>query len=371
LNILGIAPYPFLPPQMGGQKYIDIFYRYVGAEVNTIVASTKTNEEAFARNYILKKIFNNSKSRYGNPVYFFKLKELIWQYHITHLIIEHPYMGWLAVALKKATGVKLIVHSHNVESERFKSMNKKWWKPLWYYEKWVHNKADHNFFITDIDMQYAIEHFGLNPSKCSTSFYGIERDKAPTAAEKKVAKETICRQLQLSVSTNILLFNGNFSYQPNRDALLILLNTIVPLLNKDGYDFKLIICGKGIDDELKAMKEGNVLMLDFVPDITIYNLAADIFLNPVIEGGGVKTKLVEALAANTNVVSTRSGANGVKKEWCGSKLTIVEDNDWTTFYNAIKTNKIDDEPVSEVFFQKFYMGNIAKEVKATLQLLTS
>ena len=369
MNILGIAPYPFLPPQMGGQKYIDIFYRYVGAEVNTIVASTQNNEEVFARHYTLEKVFDNSKSRYGNPIYFFKLKKLIRQYNITHLIIEHPYMGWLALALQKALGVKFIVHSHNIESERFKSMNKSWWKPLWYYEKWVHQQADHSFFITALDMQYAIERFSLNPLKCSTSFYGIERDKAPTAVERKAAKETICRQLQLSVLTNILLFNGNFSYQPNRDALLVLLNTIVPLLNKDGYEFKLIICGKGINDELKAMNVENVIMQDFVPDITIYNLAADIFLNPVIEGGGVKTKLVEALAANTSVVSTRSGANGVKTEWCGSKLTIVEDNDWTAFYNAIKTKRMNEEPVSEVFFQQFYMGNIAKKVKETLELL--
>ena len=369
MNILGIAPYTFLPPQMGGQKYIEIFYRYVGAVATIVVASTEANEAAFAEHYTLEKIFDNSKSRYGNPVYFFKLKKLIWQYNITHLIVEHPYMGVLGVALKRATGVKLVVHSHNVESERFKSVNKWWWKPLWYYEQWVHNKADHSFFITENDMQYAIERFHLKPSKCSTSFYGIERSHAPTPAQKALAKERICGELELSTDTKLLLFNGNFSYKPNSDALLVLLNNIIPLLNKDTYNFKLIVCGKGINKEVKAIKTSNVIFKDFVPDITIYNLAADLFLNPVIEGGGVKTKLVEALAANTKVVSTRSGANGVKQAWCGSKLTIIEDGDWTAFYQAIKKSTTNDEPVAPIFFEQFYMGNIAKKVVATLQLL--
>jgi glycosyltransferase involved in cell wall biosynthesis len=370
LNILGIAPYAFLPPQMGGQKYIEIFYRYVGAEVNTTVASTQNNAESYVKNYRLEKVFDDSKSRYSNPACFFRLKKLVKQYNITHIIIEHPYMGWLAVALQKALGVKLIVHSHNVESERFKSLDKWWWKPLQYYEKWVHRKADYSFFITEPDMQYAIEHFGLDAAKCSTSFYGIEVAHAPTATQKRAAKEHICKALQLPFSTNILLFNGNFSYKPNNDALLVLLNTVVPSLNKDGHDFKLIICGKDIGEEMKARKVINVLMLDFVPDITIYNLAADIFLNPVVDGGGVKTKLVEALAANTQVVSTRSGANGVKQEWCGNKLAIVDDNDWTSFCDAIKTTTINNEPVRDIFFQKFYMGNIAAKVKETLRSLT-
>ena len=354
---------------MGGQKGIEIFYRYVGVEVYTIVASTQNNEEAFVKNYTLKKVFSNSKRRYGNPVYILKLRKLIKDNNISHLIVEHPYLGWMAVLLQKTLGVKLIVHSHNIESQRFKSMNKSWWKPLFYYEKWVHKKADHNFFVTELDMHYAIKHFRLSVSKCSTAFYGIEMSEAPTPAQKNVAKERICQELQLSLSTNLLLFNGSFSYKPNHDALVILLNIIVPLLNKVGYHFKLIICGKGISEEIRANKLDNVIMMDFVPDITLYNLAADVFLNPVIEGGGIKTKLVEALAANTKVVSTRSGANGVKKEWCGSKLIIVEDNDWTAFYNAIIT-KTTEEPVSDIFFQQFYMGNIAKKVKMILQSLS-
>jgi len=369
LNILGIAPYQFLPPQMGGQKYIEVFYRYLGADVNTIVASTQNNEQAYVRDYTLEKVFDNNRTRYINPIYIFKLRKLIRQHNITHVILEHPYMGWMAVALQKTLGVKLIAHSHNIEGERFRSMHKKWWKLLWHYEKWLHKQADYNFFITELDLQYAVKHFDLNLAKCSTAFYGIERSKLPGNEQKITAREYINQKLKLSTAP-LLLFNGNFSYQPNLNALLVLVNTIVPLLNNDNYNFNLVICGKGIPEDIRTKRFDNVLIKDFVPDISIYNLAADVFLNPVIEGGGVKTKIVEALAADTTVISTRSGANGVDKEWCGDKLIIVEDTDWTAFYRAIKANANNTKSVPEVFFQQFFMGNIVKKVKAILETRT-
>ncbi len=50
--------------------------------------------------------------------------------------------------LKWFTGVKLIVHSHNIEGLRWKTLGKWWWKGLWIYEKWVHRQADLQLFQT-------------------------------------------------------------------------------------------------------------------------------------------------------------------------------------------------------------------------------
>lgn len=40
-NILAIAPYSFLPARTGGQKHIEIFYRFLGKQASVIVASTQ------------------------------------------------------------------------------------------------------------------------------------------------------------------------------------------------------------------------------------------------------------------------------------------------------------------------------------------
>ncbi|MDI9358972.1 MAG: hypothetical protein QM528_08490 [Phycisphaerales bacterium] len=45
--------------------------------------------------------------------------------------------------------------------------------------------------------------------------------------------------------------------------------------------------GKNIPEDLKTQQYPNVFIEGFVPDISIYFKGADIFLNPVMDGGGV------------------------------------------------------------------------------------
>jgi len=57
-----------------------------------------------------------------------------------------------------------------------------------------------------------------------------------------------------------------------------------------------------------------------VDDITLYYKGADMLINPVMDGGGIKTKLVEALGYSMNVVTTTSGAIGVPLTITGEKI---------------------------------------------------
>jgi hypothetical protein len=132
--------------------------------------------------------------------------------------------------LKKITGVKLIIHSHNIESLRFKSTGKWWWKMLWHYEKWTHRQADINFFITDEDQQFALKHFNLNPSKCHTITYGFDFGKAPSAEEISIAKTELQQKHNIPSTNKILLFNGTLDYAPNLNALKNILYDINPIL---------------------------------------------------------------------------------------------------------------------------------------------
>jgi hypothetical protein len=68
-----------------------------------------------------------------------------------------------------------------------------------------------------------------------------------------------------------------------------------------------------------------------VDKIEPYFMAADVFLNPILSGGGIKTKLVEAIGFGASAVSTVTGAMGCGQQICGNKLTIVKDGDWKNF----------------------------------------
>jgi hypothetical protein len=81
-----------------------------------------------AASYTIINKFSNSRFRYINVFYFSLLKKIIRQNNISHVIIEHPYYGWLGLLLKIFCKVKIIVHSHNIEAERFKTTGRWWWK---------------------------------------------------------------------------------------------------------------------------------------------------------------------------------------------------------------------------------------------------
>jgi glycosyltransferase involved in cell wall biosynthesis len=356
--VLSIVPYKFLPPKIGGQKGIAFFNQYFSRYVQLICVTVKDNENVLAVGYESIPFFPTSVLRYVNPFVLFKLRKLIRQRKATHILLEHPYMGWMAFLLKKLTSTKLIVHSHNIEGLRFKTIGKWWWKILWNYEKFVHQCADYNFFIHDEDRQYAIKKFRLNEGRCIVVTYGIEMNAPPSDKETQEAKDYVRKKHGISANEKTLLFAGAFNYKPNRDAFTFIDKTIAPLLQQKGFPCKILICGPGLDSSLST--HSSVQITGFVDDISLYFKAADVFINPTIEGGGIKTKLVEALGYNANAVSTVNGAIGVNPALCNGKLVVVEDGNWEAFAKSVITASEINASMTPAYYQHFYWGYSVK-----------
>ena len=364
VKILSLVSYNFLPPKMGGQKGIAFFNRYLSKRTDLYCVTLKENEITGTEAYTIQNILSNSPLRYINLFYFFTLRKIIREKKITHLILEHPYYGWLGILLKWFCRIKLIVHSHNIESLRFKSLGKWWWGILWNYEKITHKNANLNFFIQDNDKNYGVEKYNLAPEKCFTITYGFEMNTPPGEEVKRSARKFITSSHNINETEKILLFNGTLDYKPNQDALDIILTIINPKLLADPhFKYKIIICGNRLPllyNSLADYSNKNIIYAGFVDDISIYFKGADIFINPVTDGGGIKTKLVEALGYNMNVVTTANGAIGIPVEISGTKMQVTADNDWTSFaQKIIQTNN--STTISKEFFDHFYWGNITEK----------
>lgn len=370
IKVLTLISYKFLPAKMGGQKNIALFFKFFSSLISTTCVTVKDNDTSCVKEYEVLNIIDNGKYRYANPKYFFKLKKIIKEKKITHLMIEHPYYGWLGILLKYFCRIKLVIRSQNIEAERFKSIGKWWWGILWNYEKFTHRMADYNFFIQQHDENYAISKYKLDPKKCFIITYGFELTGKPSQQERTVAKETITSLYKIPPSEKIILFNGSLNYKPNTDALDFILTQLNPLLLENkSFNYKIIICGSNLDasyNQLKAYVDKNIIYAGFVDDITLFYKGADMLINPVMDGGGIKTKLVEALGYNLNVVTTTSGAIGVPLEITGEKMKIIEDDNWKAFANAIADSNTSTDIPNE-YFNYFYWGKIAEKAAAILQ----
>ena len=370
LRILTIAPYRFLPAINGGHKAIEQLYKNMGALTQTIVVSTKSNNERLASQFQLVKLFSDSPFHYINLFYFFKIKSLIKEYSITHVMMEHPYMGWLGFLLQRYADVSFIVRSQNIEAMRFRTFGKWWWKIMGGYEKWVHTKANMNFFITEEDKDFAIQKYKLSPHKCEVLTYGINVQTLPSLLAKQEARKQICLKHDIPATHQIILFNGDLGYEPNHLAVQAIIDKINPLLlQHSAFAYRILICGRNLPEnyiyQIKTEAK-NIIYTGFVNDIVSYFLAADVFINPINAGGGIKTKLVEAVGYNCNAVSTFTGAAGVHLTGVSKKLIVVEDNDWKAFTDAIvSTDLTVDTP--KLFYDQFYWGDIARRAVNILE----
>lgn len=356
-TVLSLVSYPFLPAKVGGQKGIALFNKYFAKQVRLVCVTVRRNDPAAAEGYEVRNILSDSPLRYINPLYFFTLRKIIRETGATLLVIEHPYYGWLAALLKWFTGIRLAVHSHNIEGTRFKTLGKWWWPLLLQYERFTHRRADYNFFIHDDDKAFALRRFGLRPERCMTVTYGIEWDTPPSRQEKEAAAARLRALHSIPAGRHILFFNGAFDYKPNREALYRIMQTINPLLQRSGLDYCIIICGRDIPAELPAGGHANMIFTGFVEDISLYFKGAGVFINPIAEGGGIKTKLVEALGFNLNAVSTRNGAIGVPPALCNGKLLVSADDDWNSFAANVLASVDNHADIPPAYFEHFYWGH--------------
>ncbi len=364
-TVVSIAPYKFLPAKIGGQKGIALFNKYFGQHQTLVCLTVADNDNSLVENYRAIKVFSSSRSRYFNPFTFFRIRRILKKENASHLLIEHPYFGWLAFLLINFTNCKLIVHSHNIESLRFKSFGKWWWKILWLYEKWIHRVADYNFFIQADDRDYAIDNFQLLPRKCLVVTYGTEIKAPPTDVDRQTAKKVLREKHTIADDEKVFLFVGSFNYKPNIDALKAIDRQICPVLDGRNANYKILICGPGLENY--SPTHSKIIIAGFVQSIEPYFLGADVFLNPTLDGGGIKTKLVEALAYDCNAVSTTSGAIGVDPILCNGKLAVVKDSDWAAFAHETVRLSTVHKKISQEYYQHFYWGNSTKKAAELIE----
>lgn len=363
-KVLDVVSYSYLPFSSGGQKLVAQFFGFLGKETELTVLSTSTNDITLVKNYKLLPWLGKSFFRYMDIRLSWKIVSLIKKEKFEAIIWEHPYYAWLAWIIKKRTGIKTIFHTHNIEHQRFRSLGKWWWPILKVYEKWSFQFSDFIFFITEEDQKFAVEKWNISSNKTMEVTFGVENKE--TSKDKAQYRQMIAGTYQIADDEMILLFNGVLSYGPNLDALLAILNDINPhLLAAKESRYKIIICGKGLPEHLNSLKEyatKNIIYAGFVDDIEAYFKGSDLFLNPVQSGGGIKTKMVEAIGFGTTVISTETGAIGMNRAVCDNKLVLIQDNEWKQFADAIINNKDYESPTPASFYHHYYWGNIVKKV---------
>jgi len=365
-----VIPYVFLPPQNGGHQAGYGLCQALGSEVPTVCISSFGNEPGDYA-FQLEFAFRKSIVKYFSPAAAWRCYRILKTAKVRHCITQQPFIAPLLLPLLAWSGISLLVYAHNIEYRRFRSMGKWWWRLVWLLEYLVFRLAKQVLFISAEERVSAIADFGLDPEKCVDVPYGVERKKPPSEQERQAARREVAAAHGFQETERWILFFGSQNYQPNLEAVLFIAGELAPLLKaQTDLNYRILICGGGLPakfQKLAAYRQYNLDYLGFVEDIDRYVLAADVVLNPIVTGAGVKTKVLEAIALGKTVVSSESGAFGIQKQVCGEKLVMVADHDTPAFAKAIlQSLNHENHSTALEFFDYYYRGNT---VKTLLQIL--
>lgn len=115
---------------------------------------------------------------------------------------------------------------------------------------------------------------------------------------------------QTAEAPGSLLFTGTFAHLPNRDAALWLAREIMPAVWSRQPGATLRIVGSTPPREILELAGPRIEVVADAPEMEPHLAAAAVVLAPVRSGGGMRMKVLEAMAGGKAVVTTPLGAEG-------------------------------------------------------------
>lgn len=187
-------------------------------------------------------------------------------------------------------------------------------KRLVAYEKKIFSYFDYKTIITEIDRSY-IQH--------------PEADKITVVPNG--VDFSIFKSIQVEKKYD-LLFTGNFSYPPNIDAAVYLVNEIFPIVREKYPTINIVLCGANPAEKVLDLQQENVLVTGWVDDISEYYALSRVFIAPMRLGTGLQNKLLEAMAMQLPCITSALASNPLHAE---NKKEIMVCNNTSEFAHAI------------------------------------
>ncbi len=335
LEILQLSPqFPF-PMTDGGKIGIaNIFKEYValGHNVTFCAYSDKNIDTSYleeAKQYgdirIIKHSTGNTPKRilgslfYKQSLYTSKhygkellplFDKIISEKHFDVIHCDHSAMMPIALYLKRKYSIPIALRLHNIEWtiwDRYASV-----LPNWHPKKWFINsqsnklKRDEVGYYLEADVCFAI----------------TEEDKK--RAEGMTPRANVCiatagvnlnewkPDIEINKSEYTLVLATNYDWVHNVDGVIWFIENVLPLVKKDYPAAKLQLIGKNPPERLKEYNGNGVEVLGFVPSVKEYLSSANVYIAPLFVGGGIRIKILEAMAMQLPVVATPVSAEGIK-----------------------------------------------------------
>jgi glycosyltransferase involved in cell wall biosynthesis len=157
----------------------------------------------------------------------------------------------------------------------------------------------------------------------------------------------------MSEEPGTVVFIGALDWPPNIDAVRWFRSEIWPRVRKEETTARWVIVGKAPPTDILRWPEEDrsIQVAGFVEDIRDYLNTASVVVVPLRSGGGMRLKILEAMASGKPVVSTPLGAEGIAVT-TGKDISLAST---AAVFGAEVVRLLRDQP------DRFHMGQNARQ----------
>ena len=129
----------------------------------------------------------------------------------------------------------------------------------------------------------------------------------------------------VSESADHILHIGTMYWPPNVDGVRWFVDRVMPLIRRQRPQSVLDVLGANPPPDLKAHNSngGGIRVTGYVADASPFVEAAGVYVVPLLAGGGMRVKILTAMAQGIPVVSTRVGCEGIDAQ-PGKDLLVAD-----------------------------------------------
>lgn len=234
--------------------------------------------------------------------------ECIKKNNISLVNVEFPQMCINLKNIRHVYNGPVIVHQHNIEWMRFKQMaesSKGIKKLLLYWESIKLKYFEQSLVSANIVDYYTF--LSIKDKEIFNSFFDISetRTKLIPLGADDYTKEILFEHEEINI-----MFCAAMDAQMNVEAAIWFAECIFPIIEKQIEHVKFYIVGREPVEEVKNLAGEHVIVTGTVDSLDEYYNLADLVVIPLLHGGGVKVKLLEAIGRRKRIVTTSVGIEG-------------------------------------------------------------
>ncbi len=246
-------------------------------------------------------------SRFFSPDFDRKLIEVLkkTKFDIVHVesLFMTPYIG----TIRRTSKAKIVLRSHNLEyiiwenlARGTKNFPKKTYlkilsSQLKKYELGVLKDVDGIATISSEDYK---KYISFKASKPIINIpFGVD-------LKKYIPGKAV-------IEPNSVFHIGAMDWAPNVEGVDWFLKEVWPLVRKKNKNLKFYLAGKAMPKKYAKLENDGIFCLGEVKDARAFMDSKLLMVVPLLSAGGIRVKIIEGMAMQKCIVSTKTGADGI------------------------------------------------------------